>query len=362
MFAGACAALIALGAVDGSGLTNGFTPWFAPPLGDINLDCPAGMITPDDTQFGVSEKHSVLSIGLSKYADMIYIICTDECDMTVPDEFRDKVMLLNGYELDTCNNIQEYSHWIKASQSHLHAVTHAISINASTILIMEQDSVADQNMVWANGNWAQFNEALDDKKWNMVRLGYRPMTFETDPTIKQCPETCVCESLGEMLCWLPNAGCDLRASDAYLLHKRGFERYAEDLRGGGIIDNGVLQRLPNQLVVTPQVHYQTRAATDFTSLEHQTDVSALFTERCQLGLTRTEAMAAMGTEEEDSETSGEDDENAATSGQGSRVELYNSLGGVKEVTLKDGQSVVVNSAIEIFGGVEAFLQMRKRLG
>lgn len=217
-----CAVALALGA-DVRGLA---------PLGDINLDCPAGMLTP--TVRGPSEQHSVLSLGLSQYADRIYIICTDDCDAPVPEEFGDKVMLLNGYALDECNQIQGYDHWVKASQSHLHAVTHAMTTDANVILVLEQDSSADPEYGWADGNWAQFNQALDDHEWNMVRLGYRPLKFEYEPEIEACaPEACSCEAVGEVLCWLPNAGCDLRASDAYLLHKRAFQEYADGLRGGG---------------------------------------------------------------------------------------------------------------------------------
>ena len=220
--AGVCAVALALGA-DVRALA---------PLGEINLDCPAGMLAP--TVRGPSERHSVLSLGLSKYADRIYIICTDECDAPVPEEFGDKVMLLNGNALDECNAIQGYDHWIKASQSHLHAVTHAMTTDAEVILVLEQDSQADPEYGWADGNWAQLNQALDEHEWNMLRLGYRPLAFETQPEIEACaPEACACQAVGEVLCWLPSAGCDLRASDAYLLHKRAFREYADGLRGGG---------------------------------------------------------------------------------------------------------------------------------
>ena len=42
------------------------------PLGEINLDCPAGMLAP--TVRGPSERHSVLSLGLSKYADRYHAV------------------------------------------------------------------------------------------------------------------------------------------------------------------------------------------------------------------------------------------------------------------------------------------------
>ena len=348
MVAGACASVIAFGRV---------------PLGEINLDCPAGMRVPENR--GDSPKHSVLSLGISKYADRIYIICTDECDMTVPEAFGDKVMLLDGFALDECNGLGQYDHWIKASQSHLHAVTHAISIGAETILVLEQDSVADPDLGWADGNWAQFDEALDTKPWNMVRLGYRPVGFENDPAIETCPESCVCENAGELLCWLPNPGCNLRASDAYLLHARGFETYAEMLRSGAVIDNGVLQGLGNQLVVTPQVNYQTKAATDFTSVGHQKDVAALFAERCHLGMSRSEA----GEAGEALGDAGGDpsDDTAASLGQRKIAkknevsEAYPSMARAKELVTKDGERLTARSAIEAFGGLDAFLGKRRRL-
>ena len=52
-------------------------------------------------------------------------------------------MMLNGLELDKCNRIEGLDHWVKASQSHMHAVTHAKSIGANIALVMEQDSTAD---------------------------------------------------------------------------------------------------------------------------------------------------------------------------------------------------------------------------
>ena len=346
------------------------------PHGAINQDFPPRMLAP--TVRGPSDKHSVLSLGLSKYADRIYIICTDECDAPVPEEFGDKVMLLNGYALDECNAIQGYDHWVKTSQSHLQAVTHAMTTDADVILVLEQDSRADPEYGWASGNWAQLNQALDEQEWNILRLGYRPLKFEYEPEIEACaPEACACQAVGEMLCWLPNAGCDLRASDAYLLHKRAFREYADGLRGGGVIDNGVLQRLGNQLVVTPQVMHQTRSSSDATSVEHQKAVSALFTERCQLGMTRTQAAAAaaaaMGHGTQASEGSSDGsleslDESplsaerggTETAARGAGVARYAS--GARAYVSPDGEILRADTAVEAFGGLEAFLRLKARLG
>ena len=59
-------------------------------LGQVTLDCPAGIFPPVNRGAN-DEKITVLTIGLSRYADRIFIICTTECDMVVPFEFEDKV-------------------------------------------------------------------------------------------------------------------------------------------------------------------------------------------------------------------------------------------------------------------------------
>jgi len=328
-------------------------------LGDINLDCPAGMFAPR-SRGPNADKFTSITIGLSRYADRIYIICTDHCDMDIPEEFDDKVMMLDGFELDKCNGLGGYDHWIKASQAHLHAVTHALSVDSETAMILEQDTISDPNVVWADGNWQQLNDAMENHQWFMIRMGYRPINFEYNPTIEECPQPCACEDAGEMLCWLEGTGCDLHASDAYLLHRRGMLQYAQSLTGGAVIDNGVLQGLPNQLVLTPQLNYQTEASSDFTSMEHQQDVQAIFMERCKLGLTGTQAREAMAelarqdTQEPSlGKVSGRDDARRTYAD----MKLYLD---VKNRT--SGESVSTYSAVRGFGGLEKLRASKRRLG
>lgn len=53
------------------------------------MDCPKGIFQPENR--GPNEKFTILTVGISKYADNIFIICTDECDMSIPEEFENKV-------------------------------------------------------------------------------------------------------------------------------------------------------------------------------------------------------------------------------------------------------------------------------
>jgi hypothetical protein len=346
-----------------------------PAVGGINLRCPRGMLKPTSRGPNPAKFPGTLTAGLSHYADHVYIICTDQCDMTVPEEFGPNVMMLNGYELDKCNGIDlpEYNHWIKASQSHQHAITHAKKVGAKIAMVIEQDAAEDPDLEWSMGNWAELNAALDGaaSRWNMVRLGYRPMQLELGPDAETCPqEACRCQQVGEMLCWLPYAGCDLRASDMYMIHERAFDRYTGALTGGNIVDNGVLQGIDKQLVVTPQVSYQTQASSDYSSLEHQKDVSALFLERCHLGVTRTQARLAAEAEAgaRDAATLGKSRNRGSEAvapraidlGALGTVEVGEAAGGLFEA-LERRRSTAA-TAVEAFGGSDALRRAQRRLG
>jgi hypothetical protein len=173
-----------------------------------------------------------------------------------------------------------------------------------------------------------------------------------------------------MLCWLPYAGCDLRASDMYMIHERAFDRYTGALTGGNIVDNGVLQGIDKQLVVTPQVSYQTQASSDYSSLEHQKDVSALFLERCHLGVTRTQARLAAEAEAgaRDAATLGKSRNRGSEAvapraidlGALGTVEVGEAAGGLFEA-LERRRSTAA-TAVEAFGGSDALRRAQRRLG
>ena len=285
--------------------------------------------------------------------------------------------MLNGYELDHCNGIEWMDHWVKASQAHLVAVSLALANDSQMAMVLEQDTMTLPTAGFADGNWQELNQAMDSHEWFMLRMGYRPLTFEYNPAIEECPNECKCADAGSMLCWMESAGCDLRASDAYILHRRGMEYFQGSLASGATIDNGVLQRLPNQMVITPQINFQTKAATDFTSVEHQNDVQAIFMERCKLGLTATQARAAAqatstlgadGSEDGgDEQTEGKEGEesNGGSSALGRREHhpTYEELARNSEtIDPVSGNLVMVQSALDGFGGVHKLFDAKRRLG
>ena len=264
----------------------------SPRLGDgVTLGCPKGVLEPASR--GPNEDFTPLTFRISGYADKVYIICTDECDMTVPEELGDEVMMLNGRELDKCNSV-EGDHWYKASQTHLVALTHAMATNAGNALILEQDAMTDKHCRWEEAHYAELDRVLGTREWNLLRLDYRPLFFELDRKLEACPVDCRCEKVGEKLCWIERTGCDLRSAAAYLVNRRAMERLAATLREGITIDAGALQRIPNQVLITPQVNYQLTGESDYVSVQQQKEVSKIFRERCHLGLTATQARERFG--------------------------------------------------------------------
>jgi hypothetical protein len=120
--------------------------------------------------------------------------------------------------------------------------------------------------------------------------------------------------------------------------------------------------------------HQTKAASDFTSVEQQKAVSALFTERCQLGMTRTQAAAAaaaavLGGGEGSEGTSGESLEGhdaAAELGAMRRAETTKKkqnegvsyVDGSRAYVSPDGERLRANTVVEAFGGLKAFLRLK----
>jgi hypothetical protein len=111
--------------------------------------------------------------------------------------------------------------------------------------------------------------------------------------------------------------------------------------------------------------HQTKAASDFTSIEQQKAVSALFTERCQLGMTRTQAAAAAAA----AATLGGGDEGhdaAAELGAMRRAETTKKkqnegvsyVDGSRAYVSPDGERLRANTVVEAFGGLKAFLRLK----
>ena len=249
---------------------------------ELGNSCESGIHEP--VTFGENERFTTTLIHLLPYADMTYIVCTKFCDMPIPEELRGKVLMVNGYEIDKCLQLEQQSHWVKASLSHGAAIAHAKANNFDRAAVLEEDTTSGPNpYVWQMGNYQELNNFLsgaDGENWNVIRLGYRPVQHEHGETM--CSESCKCEDVGSVLCYMRSSGCELHSSDAYILRSTQFDWMLRSVAVGTIIDYGLLEAIPGQLIVTPQVNYQTSFAdwNDATDVETQLRAGAAFTQAC----------------------------------------------------------------------------------
>ena len=252
------------------------------PLGD---ECESAVRDP--VAWGDNPAFSETLLGLLRYADCTYIVCTHCDDAVVPELLRGKVKMVHGLEVDDCLNLESQSHWVKASLSHGAAVAHAKKRGYASAAILEEDMTsAPAPYQWLNGNFQELNRFLGsegegDAMWNAIRLGYRAVDHESNSMVR-CAAECACEAVGSALCYLRDAQCQLHSSDAYILRDTMYDYVLGMVSAGGVIDFGVLQGVPKQIVLTPQITFQTAYAdeADHTDLETQLSTTRKFYDAC----------------------------------------------------------------------------------
>jgi hypothetical protein len=97
-----------------------------------------------------------------------------------------------------------------------------------------------------------------------------------------------CEKRPDTVSTLEKLKCDdFLVSQDLLLQIHDLYRYA----GGTIIDYGLLEAIPNQLIITPQINYQTGFAdfNDATDVPTQLKAGAAFQKACMPSIQKTAA-------------------------------------------------------------------------
>ena len=124
-------------------------------------------------------------------------------------------------------------------------------------------------------------ETQDDPQWHAIRLGYRAVDHESNSMVR-CAAECTCEAAGSALCYLRDPQCQLHASDGYILRDTMYDYMLGMVSAGGVIDFGVLQGVPKQIVLTPQITFQTGYAdeADHTDLQTQLATTRKFYDAC----------------------------------------------------------------------------------
>ena len=247
------------------------------------------------TRFGsLSESRvSVTMNGILKYADRIYLLCTDMCDsLVVPSELAEKVTLVDGYAIDACGGYgDDVRHWEKASLAHKAAMQDAFDADpdVNVLAILEQDTEGDGDVNWSNDDWVRLGEALERQDWNTLRLSYRPYDFEKgrdarlgEPGVA-CPAECACDALADKLCMMRSSGCAMQSSDAYFVHRRAVAAMVPQLGARRVIDYHVFKDTPNQLFVAPAVARQTSYSygPDYITVEDGKESVRVFLEKCR---------------------------------------------------------------------------------
>jgi hypothetical protein len=109
------------------------------------------------------------------------------------------------------------------------------------VAVVEEDSVTPRFQSEEHGgaplgdvDLFAFQEALKRNDWSFARLGWRQYTLEIAPAAA-CPQQCACQMVGNKLCFVAGAGCDLRSSDSYIISQRYFKWTLDQLIQGGTV-------------------------------------------------------------------------------------------------------------------------------
>jgi hypothetical protein len=267
-------------------------------LGQASRYCANAFSAPKKVGSVDESRISLTMHGILKYADSIYVLCTDMCDsLVVPTELADRVTMVDGYKVDECGGYGEAPHWEKASRAHRAAMFDAFrDSNTNVVGILEQDTEGDSEVTWQQNDWYSFDGALRRDEWSLFRLSYRPYDFEKGRDARlgepdtACPPQCACDKYTDKICMVRSAGCVMQSADAYFVHRRAMKAMVPELGKGLVIDYHVFKQMPNQFFLTPAVARQTSFSygPDIISEEDGKTSVRVFMEKCQRDVSWTE--------------------------------------------------------------------------
>ena len=83
------------------------------PVHDLDTPCDGAVREP--VGYGPNGVFTETMLGLVDYADAVYIICTSNCLMTIPEVLRGKALMVDGFRVDQCLGSGASTHWIGES-------------------------------------------------------------------------------------------------------------------------------------------------------------------------------------------------------------------------------------------------------
>jgi hypothetical protein len=237
----------------------------------------------DDTPFSTQISKLLLRI------DHVFVLTTDICEIGLPRSFAGRASCVVGTKIDVCAPNEfirgPYTHAMKVSFMHAAVLYLAQKANYRHVALIEDD-VAVRHGVFSDNLSPDFGNILNST-WSMIRFGFRPFFLEKTSR-EPCPLECRCyvkQDTARDFCKLTKAGCDMRSSDFYVIHKTSYASLLSkllDLKQANskrIIDTAPMRSFANQWLILPQVSIQTKLD---IPMDYQIGLGALYVKKCVL--------------------------------------------------------------------------------
>jgi len=231
---------------------------------------------------------SVLS-SMLLFVDHTFVLSVDGCESKIPASLESRATCIVGRVLDRCTPARfvrgKYKHAMKVTFTHAMVLLISQRSGYRHVAVIEDDIKFVERKL-SPGSVHDFFQLLQTNSWSLIRFGYRPYFLQDGGGATPCPMKCRCEinaNMGDHLCKLPKAGCDLRSSDFYVVHSRHFLDLASrtlDMsvqNSQRIVDVYPMRAFSNQWLFLPQVSYQ---ATLDIPADYQLGAGALYVKKC----------------------------------------------------------------------------------
>jgi len=220
--------------------------------------------------------------------DHVFVLSFDLCKTTLPHAFFGRATCVVGRKLDVCAPRAyirgPYTHAMKVSFMHA-AVLHLTQKSRYEHIAVLEDDVIIRHDTLSTNVVQEFRALLKSNAWSIVRFGFRPYFLE-ESSREHCPLKCRCDikkHVSEQFCELSRAGCDIRSSDFYVIHKQYYEplRLAildrTQANSKRIVDTRPMRQFAKQWLLLPQISIQTKLD---IPVDYQIGLGALYAKKC----------------------------------------------------------------------------------
>ncbi len=217
-------------------------------------------------------------------AEHIFILTTKDCRFeNFPLNWKNKTSCVNAGDFDAAFYAEGTydGHHTRISNAHATFVRYAREMGWRSVAVMEGDSVSYSDLPRNADALLNFRMLLKSDKWSIIRFGYRPFFLESE-NAAVCPDVCKCMKsfegyhMGGLGCIIVSQKCDIRSSDAYILHESAYDEFEENL-AKYTIDMEPMRHLKNAWFSIPQLSFQTDSA---QLIKRQVEISEEFVQRC----------------------------------------------------------------------------------